>query len=68
MPKGYNDRAIAGMLEFLKGCFECIHDEVEKGKPIKQALDEELQEIESRLRDDYRPTKTRFEDVGKRTS
>lgn len=63
MPKGYNDRAINGMLELLKGCFECVLEEVEAGKPIKQALNEELQEIESRLRSDYHPTTTRFEDV-----
>lgn len=68
MPKGYNDRAIAGMLEFLKGCFECVHDEVERGKPVKQALEEELAEIEARLRGDHRSTSTRFEDVGRRTS
>ena len=61
MPKGYNQRAINGMLEFLKGCFECVLEEVENGKPVKQALEEELAEIEDRLRADYNSTSVIFE-------
>lgn len=68
MPKGYNDRAINGLLELLKGCFECVLQEVEDGKPIKQALEEELGEIELRLRADHRPTTTKFEQFGKPAS
>ena len=63
MPKGYNDRAINGLLEFLKGCFECVLEEVKAGKPVKEALDEELSEIERLLRRDHRATSVRFEDM-----
>jgi len=63
MPKGYNERAIKGQLEFLRGCFECILEEVRAGKPIKQALKEELEEIERRLKDDYRPTSVQYEET-----
>ena len=62
-PKGYNDRAIAGLLEFLKGCFECVLEEVEAGKPVKQALDEELAEIEQILRRDHRATTVTYEEA-----
>lgn len=63
MPKGYNERAIQGQLEFLRGCFECILEEVRAGKPIERALEEELKEIEERLRGDYRPTTARYEEA-----
>lgn len=60
MPKGYNDRAMKGMLEFLKGCFEVILQEVADGKDPVAAMKEELAEIERRLKDDPHPTSVRF--------
>lgn len=63
MPKGYNDRAIKGLLEYTKGVMECVLQDVKEGKPLEQALKEELQEIESRLKGDYRETTTSFEKV-----
>src|ERR1043166_4618760 len=52
MPKGYNDKAIDGMLTFLEGCFEVILQEVKNGKSPEQAMQEELDEIRSRLESD----------------
>ncbi len=52
MPKGYNDKAIDGMLTFLEGCFEVILQEVKKGKSVEQAMQEELEEIRERLLSD----------------
>jgi len=49
MPKGYNDKAIRGMLIFLEGCFEVVLQEVKNGKSVEQAMQEELEEIRSRL-------------------
>jgi hypothetical protein len=52
VPKGYNDKAIDGMLTFLEGCFEVILQEVKMGKSVEQAMHEELEEIRSRLLSD----------------
>ena len=52
MPKGYNDKAIDGLLTFLEGCFEVILQEVKNGKSPEQAMQEELDEIRSRLESD----------------
>ena len=52
MPKGYNEKAIAGLLTFLEGCFEVILQEVKSGKPVEQAMQEELDEIRFRLESD----------------
>lgn len=52
MPKGYNDKAIAGLLTFLEGCFEVILQEVKNGKSVEQAMQEELEEITERLEAD----------------
>lgn len=49
MPKGYNEKAIAGLLTFLEGCFEVILQEIRNGKPPEQAIQEELNEIRARL-------------------
>jgi hypothetical protein len=56
MPKGYNDKAIDGLLTFLEGCFEVILEEVKGGKPVEQVLEEELVEIRSRLESDKTAT------------
>lgn len=58
MPKGYNDKAIDGMLTFLEGCFEVILQEVKMGKPVEQAMHEELEEIRARLLSDRAYTDT----------
>ena len=55
MPKGYNDKAIAGMLMFLEGCFEVVLREVKNGKSPEQAIREELEEIRRRLEADKAP-------------
>ncbi len=52
MPKGYNDKAIDGLLTFLEGCFEVILQEVKNGKSPEQAMQEELDEIRARLESD----------------
>jgi hypothetical protein len=52
MPKGYNDKAIDGLLTFLEGCFEVILQEVKNGKSPEQAMQEELDEIRTRLESD----------------
>ncbi len=57
MPKGYNDKAIAGMLTFLEGCFELILSEIKRGKAPEQAIQEELDEIHRRLEADKAPAR-----------
>lgn len=52
MPKGYNDKAIAGALMFLEGCFEVVLAEIKKGKSPEQAFREELEEIRQKLEAD----------------
>jgi hypothetical protein len=56
MPKGYNDKAIDGLLTFLEGCFEVILQEVKNGKLPEQAMQEELDEIRARLEADKTET------------
>ena len=60
MPKGYNDKAIKGLLTFLEGCFEVILEEVKNGKPIEKVLNEELDEIRHRLESDKSDTTVTF--------
>ena len=52
MPKGYNDKAIKGLLTFLEGCFEVILQDIKNGKSVEQAMQEELDEIRKRLESD----------------
>lgn len=52
MPKGYNDKAIAGALMFLEGCFEVVLVEIRQGKPAEEAVKEELAEIRRKLEED----------------
>ncbi len=52
MPKGYNDKAIAGALMFIEGCFEVVMNEIKKGKTPVQAFQEELDEIRQKLEAD----------------
>jgi hypothetical protein len=56
MPKGYNDKAIDGMLTFLEGCFEVVLQEIKNGKTPEQAMQEELDEIRARLEMDKTET------------
>ena len=60
MPKGYNEKAIKGLLQFLEGCNECVLEEVKRGKSFEQAMNEELDEIRRRLSEDEVETTTRF--------
>lgn len=52
MPKGYNDKAIRGLLMFVEGCFEVVLQEVQNGKSPERAMKEELDEIRQRLEAD----------------
>lgn len=52
MPKGYNDKAIDGLLTFLEGCFEVVLQEVKNGKSPEQAMEEELEIIRTILERD----------------
>lgn len=52
MPKGYNDKAIAGILLFLEGCFEVVLRDIKRGKSPEQAFREELEEIRRKLEED----------------
>ena len=60
MPKGYNDKAIRGLLTCIEGCFEVVLQEVKNGKPVEQAMQEELDEIRMRLEADKVETKVTF--------
>lgn len=60
MPKGYNNKAIKGLLQFLEGCNECVLEEVKRGKSFEQAMNEELDEIRRRLETDKVATTTTF--------
>ncbi|MEK7071673.1 MAG: hypothetical protein AAB959_00070 [Patescibacteria group bacterium] len=60
MPKGYNDKAIKGLLMCLEGCFEVVLQEVQNGKPAVQAMKEELDEIKGRLETDKVTTNVVF--------
>ena len=60
MPKGYNDKAIKGLLTFLQGCNECVLEEVKNGKDVRQAMQEELDEIKQRLEADKVTTTVTF--------
>jgi hypothetical protein len=61
MPKGYNDKAIAGLLTFLEGCFEVILQEVKNGKSPEQVMQEELDEIRGFLERDKTSTEISVE-------
>ena len=52
MPKGYNDKAIAGALMFLEGCYEVVLSDIKNGKSAEQAFKEELDEIRRKLEAD----------------
>lgn len=52
MPKGYNEKAIKGLLTFLEGCFEVVMEDVKRGKPPEVAFREELDEIRRQLEAD----------------
>ena len=60
MPKGYNDKAIRGILMCLEGCFEVVLEEVKNGKLPEQAMQEELDEIRVRLEADKVETSVKF--------
>ena len=56
MPKGYNDKAINGLLTFIEGCFEVVLQEMKDGKSPEQAMQEELDEIRELLERDKAET------------
>lgn len=52
-PSGFSPKAIAGLLQFLEGCYEDLQAKVEaKGgssEAVKEAMDEELANLRSYL-------------------
>ncbi|MEK7157181.1 MAG: hypothetical protein AAB709_01360 [Patescibacteria group bacterium] len=50
-PSGFNQRAVKGVLEFVKGCYEDLQEEVKSGKhaSFEAALEYELTQLEKAL-------------------
>lgn len=50
-PSGFNTRAVKGALEFIKGCYEDLQQEIKGGKhpDFETAIDHEIGQIESAL-------------------
>lgn len=50
-PCGFNQKAVKGALEFIKGCYEDLQQEVKEGKHpnFEAALDHELENLENAL-------------------
>jgi len=50
-PCGFNQKAVKGALEFIKGCYEDLEEEVKSGKHanFEAALDFELKNLENAL-------------------
>ncbi|MES3005691.1 MAG: hypothetical protein V4664_01965 [Patescibacteria group bacterium] len=50
-PCGFNQKAVKGALQFIKGCYEDLKQEVEEGKhpSFEAALDHELKNLEGAL-------------------
>ncbi len=50
-PSGFSRRSVRGALEFIKGCYEDLQDEVKAGKHenFEKALEHEIGQIESAL-------------------
>jgi len=52
-PSGFNQRAIAGMLQFLEACYDDLRQKIElKGgtpEAVQEAIDEELAELRAHL-------------------
>lgn len=52
-PSGFNQRAVTGALEFVKGCYEDLIAEVESGKhpSFEAAINFELKQLKKALND-----------------
>ena len=50
-PSGFNQKAVQGALQFIKGCYEDLREEVRCGKhpSFEEALDHELSQLEKAL-------------------
>jgi hypothetical protein len=50
-PSGFSRRSVRGALEFIKGCYEDLQDEVRAGKHenFEAALEHEIGQIDSAL-------------------
>lgn len=50
-PCGFNQKAVKGALEFVKGCYEDLKEEVKEGKHanFEEALEHELKNLEKAL-------------------
>jgi hypothetical protein len=50
-PSGFNQRAVTGALEFVKGCYEDLIEEVRSGKhpDFETAIQFELSQLEKAL-------------------
>ena len=50
-PSGFNERAIKGLLVFISECYQDLLKEIENGKDSKRALQEEIYNIGTFLKD-----------------
>lgn len=50
-PCGFNQKAVKGALQFVKGCYEDLVEEVKEGKheSFEKALEHELKNLEKAL-------------------
>lgn len=50
-PSGFNQQAVKGALEFIKGCYEDLRAEVKSGKhpSMEAAVEHELAQLEKAL-------------------
>ncbi len=51
-PSGFNAKAIAGLLQFVEGCYEDLLSKINNtpGLDIQRAIQEELEEIRGALK------------------
>lgn len=50
-PSGFNKKSVVGAMQFIKGCYEDLQEEVRSGKhaSFEAALDHEVSQLESAL-------------------
>lgn len=50
-PSGFNTRAVRGALEFVRGCYQDLQEEVRSGKHpnMESAIEYEINQLESAL-------------------
>jgi hypothetical protein len=50
-PSGFNEKAIKGLLVFISECYEDLLKEIDSGSEPKNAIQKELENIRSFLKD-----------------